>query len=76
MWLQRTWLSGGLSDVPVTKQVLLLQQEIHAAVGQMLENFNFRTVVYDPTFGVNAEFCTLQNTRDSCGFVLIPHICD
>lgn len=76
MWLLRTWLSGGLSDVPVINQVLLLQQEIHAPVWQMLENCNFRTVVYDPTFGVNAELCTLQNSRDSCGFVLIPHIWD
>lgn len=30
-----------VSDVVVTNQVLFLQEEIHAAVAQMLEYFNF-----------------------------------
>lgn len=33
-----TRLGGGLSGVIVTNQVLFLQEEIHAAAGQMLEN--------------------------------------
>lgn len=50
------WLSGGLSGVVVTSQVLFLQEEIHAAVGQMLENFNFRTILMIPDLELMLSF--------------------